>query len=387
MSADPILPGATIGMLGGGQLGRMFTVAAQRLGYRVHVLSPEGGSPAGRLAERETVARYDDVEAVRRFASEVDVLTLEFENVDASALEAAAGQVPVRPGAKALFTCQHRGREKRFLAELGLPHASFFEVADEAQLEEAVQRLGGACMVKTAGFGYDGKGQVVVRGADDAQAMERAGALTRSGPVIVERRVELAMEVSVVIARSPSGASVTYAPFHNRHAAQVLDLTSSPAPIDHALTAEVAALTRRVAEGLDLVGVACVEFFLDTNGELLVNEIAPRPHNSGHLTIEAAETSQFEQQVRAVTGLPLGSTALMRPAAMANLLGDVWEGGEPDWAAALAVQGVALHLYGKAEVRAGRKMGHLTVTADSLSTAERRVLEARGRLRGERADA
>ena len=376
----PLLPGSTIGMLGSGQLGRMFTLAARRMGYRVHVLSSEADSPAGRIAHREVVAAYDDVEAVRRFAQDVDVVTLEFENLSSAAVEAAASKAPVRPGARALSVCQHRAREKRFLAEIGVPHAAFEEVPKGADVASAVRRLGGACLVKTAGFGYDGKGQVRVASTDDVAALAQARALGREQTLVVERFVDLTLEISVVLARTQGGATVTYAPIHNRHRDQILDLSSTPAPIDHALTAEAAAMARKVVEGLELVGLACVEFFLTAGGELLVNEIAPRPHNSGHLTLEAAETSQFEQQLRAVAGLPLGSTALQRPAAMANLMGELWQAGEPDWAAALSVPGVTLHLYGKREARAGRKMGHLTATAFDRATAETRVLDARARL-------
>lgn len=381
MTERVVLPGATLGMLGSGQLGRMFTAAAHRMGYRVHVFSPSPGSPAGLLADEETVAGYDDAEAVRRFAGSVALITLEFENIPTAALEAAEAVVPVRPGVTALATCQHRGREKRFLAQRGLPHVPFVEVEAGGDLDAAVAGLDGRCVVKTAGFGYDGKGQVVLTGPDDEVGMAAARLLAQGQAVLVERWVELAMEVSVVIARATSGAAVTYAPIQNRHRDQILDLSSCPAAIDHALTSAVSALARTVVEALDLVGVACVEFFLSSSGDLLINEIAPRPHNSGHLTIEAAETSQFEQQLRAITGLPLGSTAMLRPAAMANLLGELWGDGEPDWAAALATPGAALHLYGKTEARPGRKMGHVTATAPTRVTAERRVLEARRLLR------
>jgi len=380
----PLLPGATIGMLGSGQLGRMFTVVARRMGYHVHVLSPASGSPTGQLADREVVAAYDDADAVARFASGVDVVTLEFENIPSASLDAAAARAPVRPGVFALHATQHRAREKRFLAGLGVPHVPFAEVAAGGDLDAAIGEVGTPCVVKTAGFGYDGKGQVRVDG-DRGRAEARA--LAAGQAVVVERFLELEAELSVVAARGLDGSVATFAPARNRHERHILDLSSAPAPVARAVAERAREITVAVLEGLELIGVACVEFFLEPGGRLSVNEIAPRPHNSGHLTIEGAETSQFEQQLRAVTGLPLGSAAPRRPAAMANLLGDLWSGAPPDgapgvapdWAAALAEPGVALHLYGKDAARPGRKMGHLTATADDLQEAEARVLRARER--------
>ncbi len=370
----PLGPGATIGMLGSGQLGRMFTQAARRMGYRVAVLSPSAGSPAGQLADREVVAAYADAEAVASFASAVDVVTLEFENIPSASLAAAAEHAEVRPGVTALHLTQHRAREKRFLAQLGVPHVAFREVPAGGDLVSAVREIGTPCVVKTAGFGYDGKGQVLV--ADEA-GIGRAAAATADQPVVVERFVELAAELSVVAGRSAGGEVAAYAASLNRHRRHILDLSSAPAALPERVGEEARAVAEAVLEGLELVGVACVEFFLDVSGRLLANEIAPRPHNSGHLTIEGAETSQFEQQLRAVAGLPLGSTAVRRPAAMANLLGDLWGPEMPDWRPALAVPGVALHLYGKDAPRPGRKMGHLTATADTLEAAEERVVRAR----------
>ena len=379
-----LLPGATIGMLGSGQLGRMFTQAARRMGYRVHVLSPAAGSPTGQLADREVVAPYDDADAVARFAAQVDVVTLEFENIPSASLEAAASRAEVRPGVRALHLTQHRGREKRFLAELGVPHVPYREVAAGGDLLDAVRQVGTPCVVKTAGFGYDGKGQVRV---DDEAGLAEAARLAQGQAVVVERFIELQAELSVVAARAADGTVAAFAPARNRHERHILDLSGAPAPLPARLASEARAIAEAVLEGLELVGVACVEFFLSTDGALLANEIAPRPHNSGHLTIEGAETSQFEQQLRAVTGLPLGSAAARRPAAMANLLGDLWQPAEPDWAAALAVPGVVLHLYGKEAARAGRKMGHLTATADSLEEAEARVARARAAAASRRAPA
>jgi 5-(carboxyamino)imidazole ribonucleotide synthase len=376
MAAATLLPGATIGMLGSGQLGRMFTVAARRMGYHVHVLSPAPGSPTGQLADVEVVAPYDDADAVARFAAQVDAVTLEFENIPTASLEAAAANAPVRPGVRALYTTQHRAREKRFLAGLGVPHVPFAELPAGGDVDAAIAKVGMPCVVKTAGFGYDGKGQVRVDGQD---GLAEARRLASSQAVVVERFVELEAELSVVGGRGLDGAFVAFAPALNRHVDHILDLSSAPGALPGGVSDEATEITAAVLEGLDLVGVACVEFFLSASGDLLVNEIAPRPHNSGHLTIEGAETSQFEQQLRAVAGLPLGSAAPRRPAAMANLLGEVWSGGRPDWAAALAVPGVALHLYGKAEARVGRKMGHLTATADTAEAAQARVLRARER--------
>jgi 5-(carboxyamino)imidazole ribonucleotide synthase len=369
-----LLPGATIGMLGSGQLGRMFTQAARRMGYRVHVLSPTAASPTGQLADVEVVADYADSDAVAEFAAGVDVVTLEFENIPSASLEAAASRAEVRPGVRALHVTQHRGREKRFLAGLGVPHVPYLEVPAGGDVAAAVSRVGTPCVVKTAGFGYDGKGQRLLEADADLP-----GALTLAAaqPVVVEAFVELAAELSVVAARGVDGGMASFAPAHNRHVHHILDLSAAPAALPAGVAAEARAVTEAVLEGLELVGVACVEFFLDVRGRLLVNEVAPRPHNSGHLTIEGAETSQFEQQLRAVAGLPLGSPTPRRPAAMANLLGELWQGGEPDWAAALEVPGVALHLYGKDAPRPGRKMGHLTATAVAVEAAEERVLQAR----------
>lgn len=369
----------------------MFTVAAVRLGYRVHVLTDSADSPAAQVAHSSTVASYGDVDAVSSFASRVDALTLEFENVSSSALERAHQHTVVRPGVKALATTQNRGREKAFLARHGFSQVPFEQPSGAGALEAAILALGLPCVVKSAGFGYDGKGQVVVTAPGDLPAAE---ALAAAGPVVVEQLVELAAELSVVAARSCRGEVVTYAPFLNMHHQQVLDL--SLAPIDYSpaglagtswegsaalltpvLLREAVEVAQAVVTELELVGVACVEFFVTSAGQLLVNEIAPRPHNSGHLTIEAAITSQFEQQVRAVAGLPLGSPELRAPAAMANLLGDLWQAHQPDWAAALGLPGAALHLYGKEAARPGRKMGHITVSAGTAARAQAAAVTAR----------
>jgi 5-(carboxyamino)imidazole ribonucleotide synthase len=369
-----VLPGGTIGVLGGGQLGRMLAQAARRLGYGVWVWSPDGASPAFAVADRALHAPFDDRGALEAVADGVDVVTVEFENVPASALEALARRVPVRPGPEVLRRTQHRGAEKRFLTGLGLPTAAYREVPDAAVLDEALHAIGTPAVLKTAGFGYDGKGQVRIDSdADRAAAL----ALVEREPCVLERRVLLSTEVSVIVARDPAGRTATYPVFENAHARAVLDVTVVPARVPPEVAARATDLAGRVAEGLDLVGLACVECFVSEAGEVLVNEIAPRPHNSGHVTIEAAETDQFEQQLRAVCGLPLGATTLRSPGAMANLLGDLWQDGEPDWVRALERPGVHLHLYGKREPRVGRKMGHLTVLDPRPDDAERRARAAR----------
>jgi 5-(carboxyamino)imidazole ribonucleotide synthase len=370
----PVLPGATVGILGGGQLGRMLAIAARRLGYGVCVWAPERGSPAFALADEVVCAAYDDAAARERFAATVDVVTLEFENLPADMVAALAEAVPVRPGPGVLRIAQHRGREKRFLSEQGLAVVPYEEVTDAADLARALDRIGTPAVLKTSGFGYDGKGQVAIDGADGSGAGVE---LLAGGPCLLELRVELAAELSVVVARGLHGDVVTFPVCENAHANHVLDVTVMPARVERPVTDAADGMAREVAEALDLVGLACVEFFLTTDGDLLVNEIAPRPHNSGHLTLEACHTDQFEQQLRAVCGLPLGDPTLRSPGAMANLLGDLWGDGAPDWAAALARPGVHLHLYGKATARRGRKMGHLSVLDPDPDAAERRVREAR----------
>ncbi len=382
---DAVLPGATVGVVGGGQLGLMLGAACRRMGYRFVVLSPEERPPAAALADLHVRAPLDDPAALSELAARVDVVTFEFENVSSAALEAAATAGLVRPAPAVLHATQHRVREKAFLVAAGLPVPRHAAAADTAELARAVAEVGTPCVVKTAGYGYDGKGQAVVTAAASRAAAE---SLVGSGPVVVEELVDLAAELSVVVARGASGETAAYAPFVNRHERHVLDVTVAPFAagrrewrgVGASVVERARALAVTVAERLDLVGVCCVEFFLTRAGDLLVNEVAPRPHNSGHLTIEAAPASQFEQQLRAVCGLPLGEVELARPAAMANLLGDLWTGGEPDFAAALATPGVALHLYGKAEARPGRKMGHLTAVADDPDEAEALVLRARAAL-------
>ncbi len=369
-----VLPGATIGVLGSGQLGRMFAIAARRMGYRVHTFSPDSDTPTGQVADREYEHPYDDLDAVREFARGVSVVTFEFENVPSEAVEAAAALAPVRPSGAVLYTTQNRLREKKFLARGGFPVAPFRHVVGHADLRAALAEVGFPAVLKTAGFGYDGKGQTKINSEADVQ-----GALAALGgrEAVLEAFVDFEREVSVVAARGHRGEFRHYGVVENAHRRHILDLSVAPAPLPPEAAREAVEIARAVLEDLDVVGVMCVEFFVARDGRFLVNELAPRPHNSGHLTFDACVTSQFEQQLRAVCGLPLGATDLLRPAAMANLLGDLWQGGEPDWRAAASFPAVKLHLYGKTEPRPGRKMGHLTALADTPEEAARTALAAR----------
>jgi 5-(carboxyamino)imidazole ribonucleotide synthase len=371
---EPLLPGATIGVLGGGQLGRMFAMAARRMGYRVHTLAPDDDTPTGQVADVEINAAYDDLDAVRAFARNVDVVTFEFENVSTAAAETASEHAPVRPSGHILHTIQQRAREKAFLADGGFPVTPFAHVRDARDLADAVRQVGVPAVLKTASFGYDGKGQVRVASAAEAEAawndMGRQEA-------VFERFIDFDREVSMIGARGANGWMITYGLVENTHCRHILDTSVYPAGLPAAVEAEAREIVRGLLERLDVTGVLCVEFFLTRDGALLVNELAPRPHNSGHLTIDACVSSQFEQQVRAICGLPPGSTELLRPAAMANLLGDLWAHGEPDWAAACFVPAIKLHLYGKAEPRRGRKMGHLTALSHDARDALRVVRAAR----------
>lgn len=372
----PILPGASLGVLGGGQLGRMFALAARRMGYRVHVFVPEDDSPTGQVADREIRAPYDDLDALRRFASEVEVVTFEFENVPAHSLAAVADTVVARPDPSLLSTTQHRLREKRALREAGLPTVAFAAIDGPEDVLPALETVGLPAVVKTAAWGYDGKGQERVDSIDAADGLwERLGAT----PLVAEAFAPFEREISVVGARGVDGAVALYEPSENRHENHVLDVSIAPADLPSGVRERAREMTRALLEAWDVVGVLCVEMFLLDDGGLVVNEIAPRPHNSGHLTIDGCVCGQFEQQVRAVCGLPLGSTRPLGPAAMANLLGDLWEPGEPDWEAALRLP-VALHLYGKRTPRPGRKMGHLTAVAATTEEAVGVVELARARL-------
>ncbi len=369
-----VLPGATIGVLGSGQLGRMLALEARRMGYRVHTLSPGVDTPTGQVADLEVNAEYDDLDAIRAFARGVDVVTFEFENVLNDAADAAAEVVPVRPSGSALHITQQRAREKGFLADRGYPVTPFAKAQSLDELAAALGVVGLPAIVKTSAFGYDGKGQHRVNHIEEG---ERVWGLIGHQEAIVEQVVDFSMEISVIAARGLDGGFAHYGAIENLHRHHILDLSVCPARVPEGIATEAVHLAHRVLDDLQYVGVLCVEFFVTTDGRLLVNEIAPRPHNSGHFTIDACVTSQFEQQVRAVCGLSLGDTAQVKPAAMVNLLGDLWVNGEPDWAAALAVPDVKLHLYGKSDPRVGRKMGHLTALGDSVEEAAAKALAAR----------
>jgi 5-(carboxyamino)imidazole ribonucleotide synthase len=374
MTPAPILPGATLGVLGSGQLGRMFAMAARRLGYRVHVLSPDNDTPTGQVADVEIVAPYSDLDAIRAFALGVDVVTFEFENVPAVTADAAEAMAPVRPNGMVLHIAQQRAREKGFLADKGFPVTPFARVTSDDDLERGLELTGLPAVLKTASFGYDGKGQIKVA---TVQAARDAWHLMGHAEAVLERFIPFDRELSVVAARGTSGWIVDYGVIENTHADHILDVSVWPANVAPAVERRAAEIAHGVLEALDVVGVLCVEYFLTRDGELLINEVAPRPHNSGHLTIDACATSQFEQQVRAICGLPPGSVERLRPAAMANLLGDLWRDGEPDWDAALLLPAVHLHLYGKTEPRPGRKMGHLTALAETVERAGQMALAAR----------
>ncbi len=401
---QPLLPPATIGILGSGQLGRMLALAARPFGYRIHVLSPEANSPTGQVADREFVAAYDDLDAVREFAHSVDVMTYEFENVPLTTAEACAAIVPLRPGAEALRVAQNRLREKRFFADNGLPTAPFAAVHSLEDLEAGLAEIGCPAVLKTAVSGYDGKGQVKLNRPDKAaDAWQAVGAVD----CILEGWIEFEREVSIVAARDVDGRIAHYNLIENAHHNHILDVSVAPADVPPQVLAQAETMVQTVLTALDVVGVLCVEFFLCRDGQLLLNEIAPRPHNSGHLTIEACVTSQFEQQLRTICGLPVGDTSYLRPAAMANLLGDLWDfrrkgakeqkgqreksvrnlrqsaqsaDKSPDWTAVLADPCLKLHLYGKETARPGRKMGHMTALADTVEAAEKIVRGARERL-------
>jgi 5-(carboxyamino)imidazole ribonucleotide synthase len=374
-----ILPGKTIGILGGGQLGRMFAIAARRMGYRVHAFDPTRDCPTGQVADVEVNAPYDDLNHARRFARDVDVVTFEFENVPAETLAEIEKIRPVYPSPHVLQTCRHRLREKDFLHDHGIPVAPYRKVTGAQELRRAIGELGTPCILKTAEFGYDGKGQVTVHSAEQAEnAWNEMGA-----PVgVLEGFIQFEREISVVGARGNDGVFRHYPPFENAHRNHILDVTTYPANISRRVHDRAIDVAVGIANAFDLIGLICVEMFV-VNDDVIVNELAPRPHNSGHLTIDAFTISQFEQQLRAVCGLPMGDASpVTTGAAMANLLGDLWAKGEPKWTGALENPWVKLHLYGKAKAMPGRKMGHLTALAPMAEEAKKIVLDAREALTG-----
>ena len=372
-----ILPNSTIGIFGSGQLGRMFAIEARKMGYRVHTFSPDTDTPTGQVADFETTANYEDLDAVKKFANSVDVITYEFENVPSKTIEAASEFAQVHPKGEVLHTTQNRLREKTFLKENNFPVARFRHIKTIEDLHHSIEEIGTPCVLKTAGFGYDGKGQTKIEAIGEiSKAFENLS----GNEAVLEAFVGFEKEVSVVCARDRKGNFADYGVIENSHKNHILDISFAPAIVSEKVFREAVEITKAVAEKFDYVGTLCVEFFLTTDEKLIINELAPRPHNSGHLTFDACVTSQFEQQLRAVCGLPLGSTEFYKPCAMANLLGDVWADGEPNWSAALENKNVKLHLYGKAEARKGRKMGHLTAVANSAQKAVEEVETARKNL-------
>jgi len=360
-----ILPGATLGMLGGGQLGSMFTTAARTMGYEVLVLDPDPQSPAGQRATQHLCAGYQDPAALDQLASSCAAVSTEFENVPAATLEALATRCIVRPGSRAVAITQDRIHEKTFLREYGFPTAPFAVVRSDTDLEVAAS-IGWPAVLKVSRFGYDGKGQARIGARDELlpawESMKREAC-------VMEALLDLKAEVSVVIARGVDGQVAPYPVAENEHRGGILDVTIVPARVPEAVKLEAVAMAQRIAEKLEYVGVMAVEFFLLADDRLVVNEIAPRPHNSGHFTLDACVTSQFEQQVRTLCALPLGDTRLLSPVVMVNLLGDLWGATQPPWPQLLVHPNVKLHLYGKRAARPGRKMGHYNVLSSRLEEA------------------
>ncbi len=367
----PLLPGGTIGILGGGQLGRMSAMAARRLGYKVRTFDPSASACAAGVADEHITAEWNDIAALQRFASGCGRITLEFENIPPATIEFLAKSVPCHPSANVLAICQNRRREKEFLRASGIPCANFAVVSSLAELQAGVKTVGFPCVLKTADFGYDGKGQVKLptAEADLAAAWEKIGATVG----VLEAWVPFQMEISVLVARTVDGRTAVYDPAENIHRNHILHLSISPARVSESTSNEAKALAVSIADKINLVGLLAVEMFVK-EGRIIVNELAPRPHNSGHQTFDAHQTSQFEQHIRAVCGLPLGGTKPLAPSAMVNLLGDLWRGGqEPDWTKVLSEPSAKLHLYDKGKAAPGRKMGHITVTASTLEEAIRRA--------------
>lgn len=363
-------------MLGSGQLGRMFGMAARNLGYRLHVFSPDSDSPTGQIADREFIGEYDDTDAITKFAKSVDVMTLEFENIPVSALEAAEKIVPVAPGPQILEIAQNRLKEKESLQNAGLPVTPFCKVTNASQVQKQLEEWDSGGVLKTTAWGYDGKGQVKVASATES---EQAWAQLEADEAILEKFISFDAEMSAIGARTFDGQFVAMGPFRNDHKNHILDISSCPASFSKDVEAQSHEIVRSIMEKFEIVGLLCVEFFVQDE-ELMINEMANRPHNSGHLTIEGLACSQFEQHVRAICGLPLGSTEIIAPTAMSNLLGDVWIPNEPNWSAALSMPNVHLHLYGKTGAKPGRKMGHITAQADTIQKAIEKVTVARQKL-------
>ena len=366
MNKEMILPGATIGMIGGGQLGRMFVIAAKYLGYNVIVLEPGENSPAGQVADEQIVAAYDDPEALAIFSERCDVITTEFENIPASVLEKLSQTTLVHPSAEALSRTQDRIVEKEFIRSCGLLPVPYGAIRTRSEVAIAIDAIEFPAILKTARFGYDGKGQITVNTPDEVVEAYQSH---RSVDCVLEQRVDLECEISVVLARNEQGDTQCFPVSENVHKDGILFQSIVPARVDEEMARAAQVAAKRIATKLDYVGVLAVEFFVTKQGALLVNEIAPRTHNSGHYTIDACVTSQFEQQVRTVCNLPFGDTRLLSPVVMTNLLGDIWGDTQPNWIKVFNSPSSKLHLYGKAAAREGRKMGHFCTLADSVDDA------------------
>lgn len=373
----PLTPGATLGMIGGGQLGRYFVIAARQMGYSVAVLDPSDNAPAMQLATHKIVSAYDDRDGLKQLAALSDAVTIEFENVPFDSLAWLAGEVPVAPSPECARIAQDRRIEKRVAVQHGLtpaPHAAIESVNDIAA---AVNTTGLPAILKTATLGYDGKGQAVCHSeADVRDAFDALNAV----PCVLEKRIELDIEVSVVLCRGRDGVATCFPVAENVHVNGILDLSTAPASIDETLANTVRDQAVKLANGIDYVGVLGVEFFIATDGAVYFNEMAPRPHNSGHYTLDATATCQFEQQVRMLCGLPAGDASLLSPVTMLNLLGDSWEPNSPNWQAVLSDESAHLHLYEKSEARAGRKMGHINCLSDSHAASMASAEAVRRRL-------
>ncbi len=361
-----ILPGATLGVFGGGQLGRMFTHAAQRMGYHVVVFAPETDCPAGQAANEHVCAKFTDEAAIIDFANRCDAVTIEFENVPVRCLELAGQHTMVRPGPDVLAIAQHRLHERAFLDKHHLPTSPHATVDSADALRSAVHNTGAPGVLKAARFGYDGRGQIAIHAPSD---LDDVWHQLGTNEAMYEAWVDYQMELSVLVARSNDRTIKTFGPIENEHANHILDTSTVPAALPERIAQAAIDLACDVADAVQLEGLICVEMFLTRTGELLINELAPRPHNSGHLTIEAATSSQFEQQVRALCGLPLADMNLKQPASMVNLLGDLWGSGNPCWSRLLSHADASLHLYGKSKPHTGRKMGHLTAVGATPEAA------------------
>ena len=361
-----ILPNATLGVLGGGQLGRMFTLAAYSMGYRVVVLDPDPHSPAGMIADQHIKSDYRDHAALQLLGDECAAVTTEFENVPAESMEYLEKFCAVRPNSEAVRIAQDRIREKTFVQDHGLATAAFAAIYEDADIVAAIETLNAPLLMKTASMGYDGKGQVKVNTLAEARtAFEQLG----NTACVLEEMVDLEREISVILARSINGLTAVYPVGENRHVNGILDTTIVPAALDASLGEKAIDMATRLADSINYCGILAVEFFCTRQGELLINELATRPHNSGHYTVDACATSQFEQQVRMMCGLPPGDTHMLSPVIMTNLLGDIWKTGEPDWQQVLNESQAHLHLYGKKEARPGRKMGHINCLAEDVEQA------------------